>query len=167
MNKFMSKTVSAVAVAAALSTSLMAQEPQYGVGVGVAGQNNTTIRGTVTLEDGLRLEPFFGFTYLDGDSTSSTNLSIGSALHIVKPVNPKINAYYGGFVGLSTSNYEFKSGNTKTTSSTTNVNLGPVAGVEYLFDKQFTLGAEVQLNLGLGDNTTFGTNSAVLLRYYF
>jgi len=170
MNKFMSKTVSAIAVTAALSTSLMAQEPQFGVGVGVTSLNNnatsqfgigsTTIRGTVSLEDGLRLEPYLGFGYVDPDGSDSvTDISLGTALHMVKPVSAKINAYYGGYVGLDS----IDSGST----SYTTFNLGPVAGVEYAFDSQFTLGAEVSVNIGFGDITSMATNSAVILRYYF
>lgn len=167
MNKFVSKTVSALAVAAALSTSAMAQESQFGVGVGVTSLNSnavgvgtTTIRGTVTLEDGLRLEPYLGFGYANPDGSDSvTDINLGSALHMVKPVSAKINAYYGGYIGLD-------SLDTGSVSYTT-FNLGPVAGVEYSFDPQFTLGAEVSVNVGFGDITSVGTKSAVLLRYYF
>jgi hypothetical protein len=167
MNKFVLKTLSTVALVGALSTSAVADEPQFGLGVGVAGQDSTTIRGTITLDDDMRLEPFFGFGYIDGDSTSSTNVSIGSALHIVKPINAKISAYYGGFAGIYSTDTDYTVGTVKTSISSTNFQLGPVAGVEYAFDKQFTLGAEVSFNLGFGDDTVIGTNSAVLLRYYF
>jgi len=170
MNKFISKTVSAVAVTAALTTSLMAQEPQFGVGIGVTSLNNnaisvlgigaTTIRGTVTLGDGLRLEPYLGFGYTDPDGSESvTDINLGSALHMVKPVSAKVNAYYGGYVGLDSIDVG--------STSYTTFNLGPVAGVEYAFDPQFTLGAEVSVNVGFGDVTSVATNSAVLLRYYF
>lgn len=163
----MLKTLSAAALAGALSTAAVADEPQFGVGVGIAGQDSALIKGTITLEDNLRLEPFLGFTYQDGDNTSVTNFQIGTALEVMKPISSKITGYYGGYVGILTSSADYTYGNTTTSVSNTNFNLGPVAGVEYAFDKQFTLGAEVRFDLGFGDVTTFGTNSSVLLRYYF
>jgi len=161
MNKIVLKTLSTVALVGALSTTAVADEPQIGIGVGVAGQNSTTLRGTVRIEDNLRLEPFFGFSYLDPDKgSSSRNLELGSALHILAPINSKIRAYYGVYVGLL--NYDYGNSNSGTV-----FNLGPVAGVEYAFDPHFTLGAEVRLNAGFGDYTTIGTDSAVLVRYYY
>jgi len=72
-----------------------------------------------------------------------------------------LTAYYGGFAGIH--NYDYGSG----AASGTIFNFGPVAGVEYALDKQFTLGAEMKFNLGFGDETVLGTDSSVLLRYYF
>jgi len=163
----MLKTVSAAVLAGALSTAAVADEPQYGVGVGVAGQDSALIKGSVSLENNLRLEPFLGFTYHDGDTTSTTNFQIGTALEVMKPISSAINAYYGGYAGIVTNSTDYTINNTTTSVSSTNLNLGPVAGVEYAFDKQFTLGAEVRFDIGFGDVTTFGTNSSVLLRYYF
>ena len=161
MNKFVLKTLSTVALVGALSTSAVADEPQFGLGVGVAGQNSTTIRGTVTLDDQLRLEPYFGFSYLNPDTGSSkTDITLGSALHVMAPINNKISAYYGGFAGIK--NYDYGNGD-----SGTILNLGPVAGVEYAFDQKFTLGAEVRFDVGFGDYTAVSTDSSVLLRYYF
>ncbi len=161
MKRMMFKTVSAVALVGTLSTSAVADEPQFGLGVGVAGQNSTTIRGTITLDDQLRLEPYFGFSYLNPDKGDSrTDIELGSALHIMAPINNKIRAYYGGFAGIK--NHDYGNGDSGTV-----LNLGPVAGVEYAFDPHFTLGAEVRLNAGFGDYTTIGTDSAVLLRYYY
>ena len=164
MNKFMLKTLSAAALAGALSTAAVADEPQFGVGVGIAGQDSTVIKGSMTLNNNLRLEPFLGFTYYDGNN----NFQVGTALELTKPISSKITGYYGGYVGLSsTDGYVPGYNNTTANTTVTNFNLGPVAGVEYAFDKQFTLGAEVRFDLGFGDVTTFGTNSSVLLRYYF
>jgi len=161
MNKFVLKTFSTVALVGALSTAAVADEPQFGVGVGVAGQNSTTLRGTVTLDDDLRLEPYFGFSYLNPDTGSSkTDITLGSALHVMEPINSKMSAYYGAFAGLL--NYDYGNNNSGTV-----FNLGPVAGVEYAFDPHFTLGAEVRLTAGFGDYTAISTDSSVLLRYYF
>jgi len=160
MNKKILKIVTASALVATMATSAMADDTQFGVGVGISGQNSTTIRGTISLDNDLRLEPYFGFSYIDPDNAQSeTNLELGSALHVMTPINNKINAYYGGFAGIQ--NYD-----NGVTSGTT-FNFGPVAGVEYAFDKQFTLGAEVGAGIGFGDATTFKTTSSVLVRYYF
>jgi len=160
MNKFMLKTLLAAALAGALSTAAVADEPQLGLGVSVAGNNSAMIRGTVDLQSNLRLEPYLAFSYDDpSGSKSSTDLEVGSALHIMQPIKSALNGYYGGFVGIDTYDNGSNSG--------TIVNLGPVAGVEYAFDPQFTLGAEVRFNLGFGDKTVVNTDSSVLLRYYF
>jgi len=164
MNKFILKTLSVAAVAAMLSSSAMADDQKYGVGVGVAGQNNALLRGVVNLDNDLRLEPFFAFGYQDADTTSNSNFQVGTSVEIVKAVSTNVSAYYGGYVGLATASVPNGFGDTE---SSTSFNLGPVAGVEYAFDKQFTLGAEVKFDLGFGDVTTFGTSSSVLLRYYF
>jgi hypothetical protein len=160
MTKNIVKITSAIALATVLTTSAVASEiPQLGVGVGVTG-NTTTLRGTIDLDNSLRLEPYFGFSYVNPDKgNSKTNLEIGTALHVKQVITNKINSYYGGFVGVGSHDDGF--------GTTTTFNLGPVAGVEYALDKQFTLGGEVRVNFGLGDDTVIGTDSAVLLRYYF
>jgi len=160
MRKFMLKTVGVALFTGILTTVAVADEPQFGLGVGVAGQNYTTLRGTISLKNNMRLEPYFGFSYQDPNGASSqTTLDIGSALHIMKPINSVINMYYGGFAGIQNYNYG--------ENSETILNFGPVAGVEYAFDKQFTLGAEMRFHFGFGDATELRTESSVLLRYYF
>jgi hypothetical protein len=160
MEKNILKVTSAIVLAAVLSNTAVASDTtQLGLGVGITG-DTTTLRGTIDLDNSLRLEPYFGFSYKDPNGgKSTTNLKIGTALHVKQALTNIINGYYGGFFGIN--NYD------NGVTSSTIVNLGPVAGVEYAFDKQFTLGAEVRLNFGLGDDTVIGTNSAVLLRYYF
>ncbi|WP_297484982.1 hypothetical protein [Sulfurimonas sp.] len=164
MNKIILKTVTTVVLVGTLSTAAVADEPQFGLGVGVAGQNSATLRGTISLEDNMRVEPYFGFSYQDknpSNGNSETTLDVGSALHMMQPINSVLTAYYGGFAGIH--NYDYGTGN----NSGTIFNFGPVAGVEYALDKQFTLGAEMRFNLGFGDETAIGTESSVLLRYYF
>jgi len=160
MNKIVSKTLLATMAAVTFTTSATAAQPQLGLGVSVAGNNSAMIRGTVDLQNNLRLEPYLGLTYDDpSGAKSTTELEVGSALHMMQPINSSLKGYYGGFVGIDT--YD------KTGNSGTIVNLGPVAGVEYALDPQFTLGAEVRFNLGFGDQTVVNTDSSVLLRYYF
>jgi len=153
MKKTFNKIAVALSAALMISTVAVADDAKYGVGVSVSG-NAATIRGTINVDDDMRFEPFFGFSYVDTDFGSSTGLSIGTGFHWLKPINSNITAYYGGYVGYF--------------DNTTSVfALGPVAGVEYAFDPQFTLGAEVSFDLAFGDVSQFGTNSEVILRYYF
>ena len=153
MNKTISKTLVAVSAALMISSVAVADEQKFGVGVSV-NQNTTTIRGTVNLDKTMRLEPFLGFTYDNANNNSNTTLEIGTAFHLLQSINSNMNAYYGGYVGYID---RVNSG----------LALGPVAGVEYALDPQFTLGAEVRVDFGFGDVTNIGTNSEVILRYYF
>lgn len=160
MYKTVIKGLSTLALTSLLASSALAQESQFGVGVGVASDNAALLRGTINLDNNMRLEPFFGYTYKNPDNQPSISyLELGTALHLLQPISSKINAYYGGYVG-----YENDEINGNGNSL---FKLGPVAGVEYAFDKQFTLGAEVGLGLGFGDEIIVTTDSAVILRYYF
>ena len=165
MNKnFIIKTTMVALLAGTLATTAVADEPQFGLGVGVAGQNSATLRGIISLENNMRLEPYFGFSYQDKNPTTNntqTTLDVGSALQMIQPINNVLSAYYGGFVGIH--NYDYGTAN----NSGTIFNFGPVAGVEYALDKQFTLGAEMKFNFGFGNETVLRTESSVLLRYYF
>ena len=164
MNKFVLKIVTTVALVGALSTTAFADEPEFGLGVGINGQNSATLRGIISLENNMRVEPYFGFSYQDpnpSNGNSQTILNVGSALEMTKPINNVLKAYYGGFAGIQS--YDYGSGN----NSGTIFNFGPVAGVEYALNKQFTLGAEMKFNFGFGNATVLGTDSSVLVRYYF
>ena len=164
MNKIILKTVTTVVLVGTLSTAAVADETQFGLGVGVAGQNSATLRGSISLENNMRVEPYFGFSYQDKNpntNNSQTTLDVGSALEMMKPINSVLTAYYGGFAGIH--NYDYGTGN----NSGTIFNFGPVAGVEYALNQQFTLGAEMKFNFGFGNETVLGTSSSVLLRYYF
>ena len=159
MKKLILKTVSVVALVGTLSTTAVADETQFGLGVGVNATDSTTLRGTISLQNSMRLEPYLGFSYKDPSTgDSQTTLNVGSALDIVKPINDALNAYYGGFIGISS----YDNG-----TSETIFNCGPVAGVEYILNPQFTFGAEMKFNFGFGDETILKTDSSVVLRYYF
>ncbi len=131
------------------------------IGAGVSVSNDTSlIRMTLDVQKDLRLEPYFGFTYTNPDvGPSTTDMRVGVALEGLAKINGSLSGYYGGFVDLQN--------NDNGITTTTDFNLGPVGGVEYAFDKRFTVGAELRLNFGFGDNTTVGTQSSVLVRYYF
>ena len=132
---------------------------QTSVGAGLS-QDYSIIRATIGLSDELRLEPYLGFSYSKPDGgVKTTSFDIGVAIEVVKSINNSLNGYFGGFVGLN--NYD-----TGGISNNTFL-LGPVGGVEYFFNSQFSLGGEIRLEVGFGDTTRFNTDSIVLLRYYF
>ena len=159
MRKKIQTAVLTGAIMAVLTTPSMAEETQYGIGASF-NSDTTQIRGIVGLEDDLRLEPYFGFNYRNPDKGSSTtNYAIGTSLEYVKQLHGSINGYAGGFVGID----HIDTG----VDDKTNFVFGPVAGVEYAFDPHFTLGGEVRLNVAVGDDTVLGTDSSILLRYYF
>ncbi|WP_457746401.1 hypothetical protein [Sulfurimonas sp.] len=157
----MNKSVILGAILASLLTvtTASAAQNQFGLGVGATG-DTATIRGTINLNKDMRLEPYFGYTYTDPKGASSqSNLDIGVAFHMVKKVNTKVRGYYGAFAGIND--------NDNGVVTNTIFTVGPVVGAEYFFDSHFTLGAEARMYLGFGDYSTLGTNSSVLLRYYF
>ena len=149
----MKKALISASAVLMISSVAVADNNKLGVGVSVAG-TSTTVRAPIKLDDKMRLEPFIGFEYINKNSSSNTNFEIGTGFHLLQAINSNINAYYGGYVGY------IDRGNS-------GLELGPVAGVEYAFNPQFTLGAEVRVDFGFGDITTIRTDSSVLLRYYF
>ena len=141
--------VSTVALAT-LSTAAVA-ENDFGLAFGV-GNASSVIKADIVIDKGMRIEPFFSFGYT---KIPGSNISIGTAFHITDELSKKMDVYYGGYVGLTY------------VSSNTNFILGPVAGLEYHFDKQFSLGGEVDFDLGFGNTTSFGTRTQLIARYYF
>jgi len=153
MKKRVNKAVVAFATTALLTTALTAGT--LGGGIAVTG-DTTTLRGDVVIQNGIRLEPYFGFDYTES-RVNDTNFNLGVAGHLLKELTPVLTMYYGGYVGYTSDDAQ--------TGAT--FNLGPVAGVEYALDPQFTLGAEVRFDMGFGDTTVMKTASAVTLRYYY
>ena len=158
MRKKIQTAVLTGALFAAISSPVAADDTQVGVGASFNG-DTTALRGSVTLDEHIRLEPYFGFSYLNPDQGSSTtNYTIGTTMEYTKELHDKINGYAGGFVSID----HIDRGN-----SATNFVFGPVAGVEYALDPHFTVGGEVRFDIGVGDDTTLQTDSSILLRYYF
>ena len=157
----MKKSLATLVMASlALSTPSMVMAQDFGLGVGIAGNDSTVIRGDIGLDQGMRLEPYFGFASVNPDvGPTQSAFTLGTAFHLQNEISSNVKYYYGGFV-------DYKSVDTGFTS-TSSFNLGPVAGAEYAFDEHFSLGAEVAVQLGFGDATVFGTTSTALIRYYF
>ncbi len=158
MRKNFKKAVVASALLATLSTQASATDSQVGVAASF-NQNTSEIRGIVGLNDNLRLEPFIAFAYISPDEGDSfTNYTVGSTLEYTKELHTNIDGYIGGFGAIT--HFDAGDGNT-------NFFFGPLAGVEYEFTPNFTLGGEIRFEIGVGDLTTLSTNSSILLRYYF
>ena len=166
------KTLLSLCATALLSTSVIASG-DTAIGVSVAGKDTTTIITDFKITETLRLEPSLGFTQVDyedyrDESTyrlkqSKTTINIGFALHSINEVSSTINLYYGGYLG-----YKDYNNDTYKSNNYSNIDLFSVAGVEYSFDPQFTLGMEVGFGVSTGDEeTTVTTQSKVTLRYYF
>ena len=153
MKKNIIKAVSALGLVSALSTSAVAAD--FGMAAGISGTNNSEIRGIVKLDDSMRLEPYVGFEYLSPSvGASRTNFTLGTAFHMLQPLSAKTDLYYGAYIDFST-------------DALSDVDLGPVAGVEYKFAKEFSVAGEVALNFGFGGATQIGTTTSAVLRYYF
>ena len=158
--KNLKKIVYGTVVAMVIGSSVaIADDANIGVGVSI-GDTNSQIRMPIELDNSLRLEPYFGFSYKNpDDAASTTNWQIGAALHKEKEFKEAISGYYGGYLGFERNEIDNSSQNVFI--------LGPVAGIEYALEKNFTIGGEVRLNIGFGDETQVETQTAVLLRYYF
>ena len=167
-NKLINNTGLAIA-AMLLTTSLSASDEanKFGLGIQLDTDTSYVIRGTIDLEDDMRIEPYFGFLYSDDDFVSSTDFQIGAALHWTKSISDKVNMYYGAYAGYLNADAKFGTSLTAGAADISVFHLGPVAGVEYYLADQVSLGAEVRAYVGFGDATIFSTDSNVVLRYYF
>ena len=149
MKKNIIKTFIALSSTLVLVSDVTAGD--IGVAIGI-GSNSTQIRADFNINDSMRLEPFGSVRLTDLDTDK---FELGLGFHMLEEIKPSISAYYGAYVGFL-DDYP----NTMFT-------VGPVAGVEYAFDSQFTLGPEVRVDFACGDTTDIRTNSSALLRYYF
>ena len=150
--------VKAIATLGLISTlSTVASAADFGMAADISGNNSSQIRGIVKLDETMRLEPYFGFTYKSPDNgTSHTNLQLGTAFHLLQPLSNSTKLYYGAYLDFTTDALQYN-----------DFNIGPVAGVEYMFAKEFSVAGEVALNFGFGSGTKISTNTSAVLRYYF
>ena len=126
----------------------------YGVGLTLNGDRGV-VRAIAGIEEGVRIEPYLGFSYINPDiGLSSMRYSVGSTLEFTKKLDEHVLAYYGGFAALEDNGaFEFVA--------------GPLAGAEYGIDAHFSVGAEVRFRIGIGDNAILETDSSLLVRYKF
>ncbi len=149
------KAITTLGLVSSLST--VASATDFGMAAGISGNNSSQIRAIVTLDETMRLEPYLGFTYRSPDNgISSTNLQLGTAFHLMQPLSDNTKLYYGGYLDFATDAPQYN-----------DFNFGPVAGVEYMFAKEFSVAGEVSFNFGFGSGTKISTNTSTVLRYYF
>ena len=145
-----------------MTMSAMGQETQtdtrMGAGVAFDG-TGSAIKVPIDL-DTIRIEPELSWSYVDTDKGgSNNNFYLGSGVYLLNNTSNDISLYYGGKFGIR----RVDTG----VNSDTVLELAGIVGVEYFMHKQISLGGEVGLGLGFGDDTDLGTQTAVTLRYYF
>ncbi len=146
-----------VALGLISSLSTVANATDFGMAADISGNNNSQIRGIVKINETMRLEPYLGLTYTSPNyASSSTNLQLGTAFQLLQPLSNTTKLYYGAFVDFAIDAPQYN-----------DFNFGPVAGVEYMFAKEFSVAGEVALNFGFGGGTKISTNTSAVLRYYF
>ena len=158
------KNLGKIALATALgatitTTALEAKDVQLGGGVSF-NESNSKIYGIVYIDEDKRFEPFISLSYRNPDKGNSTaNYEIGTSFEFVSQLKKDIQGYFGGFASFE---------NDDNGVTTTNIfAIGPVTGIEYKFVQDFSLGAEVRVKIGVGDDMIFSTDSAIMLRYYY
>jgi len=132
-----------------------------------------------------RFEPSFGYytstrEYSDagyGSDRSSSNLRLGAVVAFNNDSIESMNFYYGVDFGFIISSYSFTphSSDQSTDDSKTDFFIGPAIGGEYMFNKHFSLGGEINLNYisfgqydseGESSSWAISTRCLIYLRWY-
>jgi len=131
-----------------------------------------------------RIEPSLGYFYGSSESSSNqfiseistSNFRLGAVIAYNNSSFESMNFYYGIDIGIILSSISATSSysNESVDESKTDFFIGPAIGGEYMFNRYFSLGGEINLNYvsvgnyGDGDSTTWllSTRGAVYLRWY-
>jgi hypothetical protein len=133
-----------------------------------------------------RIEPSLGYftgssDYSNGQyhsESSISNFRIGAVIAYNNSAIESMNFYYGIDIGviLSSLSASSSTSNESTDESKTDFFVGPAIGGEYMFNRHFSLGGEINLNYisvgnygdSEGDNTTWliSTRGAIYVRWY-
>ena len=133
-----------------------------------------------------RIEPSLGYftgssEYSNGQykyESSTSNFRIGAVIAYNNSSFESMNFYYGIDIGIILSSYSYSSSMSSESSdgSKTDFFVGPAIGGEYLFNRYFSLGGEINLNYisignygdSDGDSSTWmiSTRGAVYVRWY-
>lgn len=133
-----------------------------------------------------RVEPSLGYYTISFDNSSGqytskgsmSNFRIGAVIAYNNSSFESMNFYYGINIGVILSSISTESTNPYETNtsddSKTDFFVGPAVGGEYMFNRYFSLGGEVNLNYislghyGDGNTTTWliSTRGAVYVRWY-
>jgi hypothetical protein len=132
-----------------------------------------------------RFEPSLGYFTMSADYSepgltterSSSNIRLGAVIAFNNDPIESVNFYYGidfGFI-LSSFSYTSSISTASTDESKTDFFIGPAIGGEYMFNKHFSLGGEINLNyIAIGqydsDNVSsswaISTRGQIFLRWY-
>jgi len=117
-----------------------------------------------------RFEPSVGYFTMSSDYSgggytferSSSNIRLGAVVAFNNDPIESVDFYYGvdfGFI-FSRSSYNSSISNESTDKSKTDFFIGPAVGGEYMFNKHFSLGGEINLNyISIGDYDSEGESS--------
>jgi len=140
----------------------------YNLSDALSGGNQASIRVPLDFDFGLRVEPELGFgsstVTARGKDYTSSNFVLGVGGYYNLWSVDKINFYTGGRLAI-----EKTSNDTDIdTLDYTATSLQGLFGAEYGITDNFSLAAQVGVELGVGsDVSTFGTVGHVILRYFF
>lgn len=132
-----------------------------------------------------RFEPSLGYFTMSSDYSgggytferSSSNIRLGAVIAFNNDPIESVNFYYGvdfGFI-LSSKSRTSNISNESTDESKTDFFIGPAVGGEYMFNKHFSLGGEINLNyISIGNYDSEGESSSwaistrglIFLRWY-
>jgi hypothetical protein len=132
-----------------------------------------------------RFEPSLGYFTMSADYSepgltterSSSNIRLGAVIAFNNDPIESVDFYYGIDFGFILSSYSYTSSisTASTDESKTDFFIGPTVGGEYMFNKHFTLGGEINLNyisIGQYDSESessawaISTRGQIFLRWY-
>lgn len=165
----MKKQLSALFLAGAAATlTLNASAADVGIGVALsttrlsdlAANSTSAIYVPIELNDQMRLEPFIGRFDIDEGGPKTSRTDIGAGFFGKMKRSPNVQMYYGGRLAIVMGEIGGVDNN--------GMRIEPAAGLEYSFDKKFSVAGEVAVfveDLDVVD--TSGTKTQIMLRYYF
>jgi len=122
------------------------------------GLNNTTTKGTAGFKDA---------------TNDITAFGIGGGLEYHLPISTSVSPYLGGVVSFITNNQTITPtvpngvSATQNKITTTTFGLGAIAGVEYFFNQNLSLGAEYQFGFSTASSSSTGTQDQSTLQLGF
>ena len=149
-----------------LSVNGFAAAPQFGLGISIT-EDGEVIHCPIKLNPNLRLEGSFGLLHYNRENSSAgdiDSLVLKFGAYIVQNVYEKTDIYYGGKMIYVENDFGG--------SNRTGIGLGPAFGFEYYLTNHISVGGEAELVFHAARPKRrrcqeYGTDSRVILRYYF
>ena len=154
---------------------------EYGIGL-TANRSDLSLYMPIKLTDNFRTEISVGYqsaeAKADNQKQEADQIEAGIGLFFTKDVYPKTQLYYGCRLLYLYENRELsRSSGTDYSVRRNGFGIAPTLGFEYFMTEQISLGGEVEFYYryldGKDDDgvdfeeTTSGTDSRVVIRYYF